>query len=1238
MKAKADMRRLIGCFALLCFITGVAVAPVCAQDKNEKKRQELQKKIEELKRQKVEQQTKFQKRMEETVPDARSLGEVISRYEKLRESCGEKKSGRCADVYSTLAKLYYDKGRDEYIQARARYEKEMDDWERKQVGPEPINPKPDYSESVKMWERLIADYPKHARLDEAYYQLGSINLVLGDLEGSSKYFADVAEKFPSSPRASAANFRLADYAFIEHDYSKALKHISRINPAEVNLEIVEMVLYRKAEIYYNLGDFDQATELFFQYRENCDNGTFVKCEFRDDALDFLAVAFADMGNGGEAAEKFFKKAGSRPYEAFIFYTIGFKNRKHGQYDDAIVSLSTALSRFPYYKDAPLAQQNLVECYLIKKEYEKANGAREALVDDYRPGSAWYQNNSGQRAAIERSQSEVKRALASIAIYNHALAQKKKDKALFEKALSRYLEFFKKFPDDKWRVFEFKFYVAEIYNTLHQYDKAAGYYKFVASQDLSTYPDYMPDIDTVGLDQEELEKAKKDAKEGPKSISQEDAGYNVIVALDNARKKVMAENGWDDKQAFTDASTTKFLDYIKTFAQRFPQSANAADVLYLAGNVYYSAESYENAIREFQYLVNNFPTHKIAGKALRMLANSYANSGNFDLAMAKYRELLSKQTANTPEYAEVVDLVAGAMYKKAEGLKKSGNMVGAADAFKAIAASYPTSKVADRGWFEAAVCYEEGNSNELASATFESLADKFPKSDLREKSFVRAAESLKKQNKWENAAQVYVKAANTINKPEFAIGSLASASECYQKIEKFDLAGKMYKLIYQRYADDPKTPQALYNAGLIFEKGKFYSNAISVYEILTQKFPKSEFCAEALFSIGLCYEKMGKKTKMAGVFSDYARKYPTDRYKQVQALVKAGDAYYDIKDKVNAEKNYTLATVVYKEYSDKADIDVESVARAYFQIGEMKYQEFSDVKLTGRSESVVKKAVARKTDALAEAAKPYAKAIELGVEKWTVKATYMIGMGFVDMAAAVEKQTLFGSSEQKIASQIRILSSLEKYYSKAQDYFYKNIEWAYDQGFTGENINISREMFMKMLYLKGNLLERVGETFKKAPVPRGLSPEEKQAYQELLEEKYLESLDAALPKYEEAVKIAAQAGIAKSIWLDKIRERIRTINPASEALSIQIVERQPKSSKTSAVTASSGADGTVRKSLAQEAGQELERSLRRVANIMSMNISVEDKIKQLNRIEMEAKRNILMEEERINELKKKSGKS
>ena len=195
----------------------------------------------------------------------------------------------------------------------------------------------------------------------------------------------------------------------------------------------------------------------------------------------------------------------------------------------------------------------------------------------------------------------------------------------------------------------------------------------------------------------------------------------------------------------------------------------------------------------------------------------------------------------------------------------------ADAFKAIYNEFSTSKVADVGWFEAGVCYEESKNYEVAASSFEEMAVKFPKSKLREKAYLRAAENYKKVEKYEKAAQVYQTAANNITKAEFAIPSLSSASECYQKINQFDMAGKMFEMIYERYSNDPKTPLALYNAGLIFEKGKFYSNAIKSRHSLKVT-PESEYSAEAFFS-GLCYEKMEQSDDMARVPQNTLRNTP-----------------------------------------------------------------------------------------------------------------------------------------------------------------------------------------------------------------------------------------------------------------------------------------------------------------------------------------------------------------------------
>ena len=66
--------------------------------------------------------------------------------------------------------------------------------------------------------------------------------------------------------------------------------------------------------------------------------------------------------------------------------------------------------------------------------------------------------------------------------------------------------------------------------------------------------------------------------------------------------------------------------------------------------------------------------------------------------------------------------------------------------------------------------------------------------------------------------------------------------------------------------------------------------------------------------------------MAEVFSEYASKFAGDRYKQVQALVKAGDAYFNLGKFGAAKQNYVDATSIYEKFKKEADIDVSSIAK------------------------------------------------------------------------------------------------------------------------------------------------------------------------------------------------------------------------------------------------------------------------------------------------------------------------
>jgi hypothetical protein len=281
---------------------------------------------------------------------------------------------------------------------------------------------------------------------------------------------------------------------------------------------------------------------------------------------------------------------------------------------------------------------------------------------------------------------------------------------------------------------------------------------------------------------------------------------------------------------------------------------------------------------------------------------------------------------------------------------------------------------------------------------------------------------------------------------------------------------------------------------------------------------------------------------------------SDMNGQAQALVKAGDAYFSIQNFSEAEYKYGAAVQIYERDRKKNSFDVNNIARAYFMIGVIHYKKFDDIALTAKNEKELGDVMMQKNKALEEPVKYFAKTIEIGAEMWTARACYMIGKGFYDMAEAMANRPLFGNENEQHSGKIMALTSPAPYYDKATDYFKQNIIRAKKRNLKNEYIEFSMQTIMEIAYKKGANLEKIGLLLKYAPMPKELAKEDTITFRRELEAKYLKSQDAAVPMYENGMKLAMTLGIVESPWTDRIRKRLSELNPASKWIDVQIVEQ------------------------------------------------------------------------------------
>ncbi|MBL8028057.1 MAG: tetratricopeptide repeat protein, partial [Fibrobacteres bacterium] len=353
-----------------------------APDNKEQKRIELLSKIEQLRQEK--ERIKSEERDKVAKLDAqgsKNRKESILLFERLIGSTQVGDPRRC-DAFFQLGTLYYEEERESYAAKQDVFKREFEVWERRgSAGTPPLEPIPNYKKTVEVYNMMLAECPTSGQRDVALYKLGNIHTVSGDMAAAFESFNRLINEFPKSENAPFANLRIGEYYYMMRDNQNALKHYEAVGMSS-GADNYLLSLYRIASCYYNMSQFDKAIEKFFEYVEMADSGKFKKADFRDEAVEFLAISFSELPDGVDRAMKFFESKGGRPWGDFVLYTIGIKNRDHDNVEEAVKSLSTLLKHSPDFLEAPMALKALIDCHVLEKHYDKANELREQMIRDY----------------------------------------------------------------------------------------------------------------------------------------------------------------------------------------------------------------------------------------------------------------------------------------------------------------------------------------------------------------------------------------------------------------------------------------------------------------------------------------------------------------------------------------------------------------------------------------------------------------------------------------------------------------------------------------------------------------------------------------------------------------------------------------------------------------------------------------------------------------------------------------
>lgn len=250
---------------------------------------------------------------------------------------------------------------------------------------------------------------------------------------------------------------------------------------------------------------------------------------------------------------------------------------------------------------------------------------------------------------------------------------------------------------------------------------------------------------------------------------------------------------------------------------------------------YKTGDYESALREFQKLLEYFPTSQEAAEAQFMVGDCQEKLGLPYEACQSYQNVIDK-FPSTSKFREIVDrqlVIADYFYnenprnlsitEKAKGIFSISNWEKAANIYKMAIKNYPYHENADQIQFKIAKCYMNLGKYEMARVEFEKISLKYPYSQwLEEAEYLKSVCQLNELLKSPNNERFF---ENAIKNFEDFIGK-------YPQSKFADAARKDLKNLNDRKGE------RIYEIARFYEKNNEPKSARIYYLQVIEQFPDS----------------------------------------------------------------------------------------------------------------------------------------------------------------------------------------------------------------------------------------------------------------------------------------------------------------------------------------------------------------------------------------------------------------
>lgn len=289
------------------------------------------------------------------------------------------------------------------------------------------------------------------------------------------------------------------------------------------------------------------------------------------------------------------------------------------------------------------------------------------------------------------------------------------------------------------------------------------------------------------------------------------------------------------------------------------------------------------------LAENYPGHPAQGPATQLQAWIHAQAGEFDLAIAASRRLLTQYGADTPPEA-----MAQTQLTLAHVEFNRKRYDEAASVYEEFIARHPGHPDRLLALYQAGLCYLRLDRDGDAVDRWESIVAEAPATEIAERAWRRAGDLYFQAEHFDDAKRCYQGLLENFSGSSAAPLGLLRIAQCDYNAGRDAEALAGFAVVMDTHPGSPFAAEAERGVeSALFRLGEGEGGIEALRELVT-KYPDGSFAADAQFRIGQSLYDRGDNAAAAAEFRRVVSRYPgyenADRaqYLMADALQKSGD--------------------------------------------------------------------------------------------------------------------------------------------------------------------------------------------------------------------------------------------------------------------------------------------------------------------------------------------------------------